>query len=310
MKMFRLFEKKKEIQMTVYLLQLMNTYLEQCKGNIVLVKEEPELKSELDKLKSLGLGNSENAKLLKAKIEELETRKKSSQFGKEVFEFIKDIKHIFPSSYLISFDQFYKIIEKYNLSVNKIQNYTGIIPQKNINELSIVKSEILRDEYRFDNVLNVYDAKDPNFIEKFYLVKTVKHRDDPIAKDKARLFSDFISERGYLIRYYSPYRIVSVVNLNDVLSMNDDWVDDKDLYWTNRSSDVELTLSSLKQDDLLIAAPKKCFLEKFKISKMPVDPIVFQCCPYGVIVHSVWGEEADDKVLKEYMELNQKILEL
>jgi hypothetical protein len=43
---------------------------------------------------------------------------------------------------------------------------------------------------------------------------------------------------------------------------------------------------------------------------MPVDPIVFQCCPYGVVIHSVWGEEADDKVLEEYKMLNQKILEL
>jgi hypothetical protein len=44
--------------------------------------------------------------------------------------------------------------------------------------------------------------------------------------------------------------------------------------------------------------------------KMPVDPIVFQCCPYGVVIHSVWGEEADDKVLEEYKTLNQKILSM
>jgi len=310
MKLFGLFEKKKEIQMTVYILQLMNTYLEQCKGDIVLVKEEPEIENELRKLVDLGLGNSVNAKILKDKIKELNNKKESSKFGQEVFKFMKELRTAFTNSYLISFDQFFKIIEKYNLSVNKIQNYTGIIPQKNINELSIVKNEILRDEYRFDNVLNVYDAKGPNFIKRFYLVEEVKHRDNPDAKVKARLFSDFISERGYLIRYYSSYRSVGIVDLNDVLSQNNDWIDDKDLYRTNRSSDIILTLSSLERDDLLIAAPKKCFSEKFKISKMPVDPIVFQCCPYGVIVHSVWGEEADDRVLEEYKMLNQKILEL
>ena len=60
--MFRLFEKKRDVTMTVYILSLMNTYLEQCKGDIVLVKDEPGLTNELRKLESLGLGSSENAK--------------------------------------------------------------------------------------------------------------------------------------------------------------------------------------------------------------------------------------------------------
>ena len=50
MKMFGLFEKKRDVAMTVYILSLMNTYLEQCKGDIVLVKDEPGLTNELKKL--------------------------------------------------------------------------------------------------------------------------------------------------------------------------------------------------------------------------------------------------------------------
>lgn len=60
-------------------------------------------------------------------------------------------------------------------------------------------------------------------------------------------------------------------------------------------------------NELFIAAPKKCFNEHFKVEKAPVDPIVFQRCPYGVVIHSIWGEEADDKTLQEYLNFNSKI---
>ena len=61
----------------------MNTYLEQCKGDIVLVKDEPGLTNELKKLESLGLGSSENAKLLKAKIKELENKRKTLNLARK-----------------------------------------------------------------------------------------------------------------------------------------------------------------------------------------------------------------------------------
>ena len=90
-------------------------------------------------------------------------------------------------------------------------------------------------------------------------------------------------------------------------SYSNDWIEE---FKTRRSDDIYFSVRRLDHTDLLIAAPENCFSEKFKITQVPVDPIVFQCCPYGVIVHSVWGEEADDKVLEEYKTLNQKILSM
>jgi len=297
MKMFGLFEKKRDVTMTVYILSLMNTYLEQCKGDIVLVKDEPELINEFKKLESLGLESSENAKLLKTKIKELENKRKNSKFGQEVFEFIKELGSIFPSSYLISFDQFYNILKKYKLTVGRIHNYTGIIPQKNIEEISEVKKRIEANRERCKEVLNYYTRhKGLNgFYDRFYYVKEIRIRDGEYKK-LAKSLEKVLSDKGFLVKYsYGSDYGVSSIGIKDA-SYNNDWINEE--YRTRRSDDIFLSVNKLDQTDLLIAAPRNCFSTEFKIQEIPVDPIVFQCCPYGVIVHSIWGEEADDKVLE------------
>lgn len=310
MKMFRLFEKKENATMTVYILSLMNTYLEQCKGDIVLVKEEPGLIDELRKLEELGLGNSENAKLLKTKILELAQKRENSKFGKEVFEYVKDLKSIFPNSYLISFDQFYKILGKYELSVGKINNYTGIIPQKNIEEISEVKKRIEANRERCEGVLNYYTRHNNHndFYDRYYYVKEIRVRNGEYKK-LAKSLEKVLQSKGFIIKHsYGSSYGVSTIDLKDAI-YNNRWIDEKE-FKTRGSDDLFLIVDKLDHTNLLIAAPENNFSTKFKITQVPVDPIVFQCCPYGVVIHSVWGEEADDKVLEEYKTLNQKILDL
>lgn len=57
-----------------------------------------------------------------------------------------------------------------------------------------------------------------------------------------------------------------------------------------------------------IACPKQ-FLKNpdIKIQKKPVDPAVYQLTPYGVLVHTIWGEEAEDEAFRKFMELNNII---
>lgn len=44
------------------------------------------------------------------------------------------------------------------------------------------------------------------------------------------------------------------------------------------------------------------------ITKKAVDPIVYQPCAYGVLIHSMWGEESEDKVFEEYKRINNLML--
>ena len=34
-----------------------------------------------------------------------------------------------------------------------------------------------------------------------------------------------------------------------------------------------------------------------------VDPIIFQYCPFGVLIYTMWEKEAEDKVSEEYKKL-------
>ncbi|UVX67401.1 MAG: hypothetical protein [Bacteriophage sp.] len=43
-------------------------------------------------------------------------------------------------------------------------------------------------------------------------------------------------------------------------------------------------------------------------AKIAVDPIVYQPCAYGILIHSMWGEESEDKVFEEYKRINNLML--
>lgn len=60
-------------------------------------------------------------------------------------------------------------------------------------------------------------------------------------------------------------------------------------------------------DDFFIACPKSNLRERPVIMSKPIDPIIFQYCPYGVLVYTMWGDEAEDKVFEEYKKLNNLV---
>ena len=53
----------------------------------------------------------------------------------------------------------------------------------------------------------------------------------------------------------------------------------------------------LKRNDSEVITPEKA-----------VDPIVYQPCAYGILIHSMWGEESEDKVFEEYKRINNLML--
>ena len=43
--------------------------------------------------------------------------------------------------------------------------------------------------------------------------------------------------------------------------------------------------------------------EMFNLVFNIVDPIIFQYCPFGVLIYTMCGKEAEDKVFEEYKKL-------
>ena len=233
-----------------------------------------------NKLVKLGLSNSVNARELKTIIDNQTVYNESIIKARNLIEYIKKVNSILnKNSYLISFEQFEQVCQKYNLTYNLLENYTGVIPEENIIQLESISDKISRI---------------PNINEDLYLVNEVNITSD--GKD----FANWVENKRIL---YLPS--LSWMHFKDQIFNSDiskDYPDCPEVRYKNLNY---VRASKLTNSTFLIAAPESYFEDNFKIT-INKDPIVFQICPYGCLIHSVWGEEANDVVLERY----RKTLEL
>lgn len=63
------------------------------------------------------------------------------------------------------------------------------------------------------------------------------------------------------------------------------------------------------RNELFVACPPSQLNNpEVTITKKAVNPIVYQPCAYGILIHSMWGEESEDKVFEEYKRINNLML--
>lgn len=238
------------------------------------------IEEKYNKLIKLGLSNSVNARELKTIIDNQTVYNESIIKAQNLVEYIKKVNSILnKNSYLISFEQFEQVCKKYNLVYNLLENYTGVIPEENIIQLENISDKISRI---------------PNINEDLYLVNEVSVTSD--GKD----FANWVKDRRIL---YLPS--LNYLKLGDQIWNSDITIDYSDCPTVKFNSLNYVKASELTNTTFLIAAPESHFKDDFKIT-INEDPIVFQICPYGCLIHSVWGEEANDVVLERY----RKTLEL
>ena len=252
---------------------------EEKKSNSSLLSLD-KVKEKYNRLVRLGLSNSVNAHELKTIIDNHTVYNESIIRAQNLIEYIKKVNSILnKNSYLISFEQFEQVCQKYNLVYNSLENYTGVIPEENIIQLENISNKI---------------SEIPNINKDLYLVNEVKISSD--GKD----FANWVKDKRIL--YLPSLRTLKFGNQiwnSDIII---DYLDCPKVKYTS----LNLVIASkLTNTTFLIAAPETHFKDDFKIT-INEDPIVFQICPYGCLIHSVWGEEANDVVLERY----RKTLEL
>lgn len=280
---------------------------------------------EKKKLEKIGLTQTQN--YLEVKNLHKDLSKESHLFypikSTEFISYIKIVEEIFPGSFLVSYESFYKLIRKYNLWIDNISNYGGVVPEENLNTLYKVSEKLEKLYSKFGNWNNNYffDFINP-LTDKGIQCKNLFHSLGSYKRNKLRVgivrninytSSSTIDQikyfRSVVTNYFGIFPIPVNKNTIDV-SYYDDYPEILDTSKAYKWDSIEVDLINNKT--LLIACPKKYLANKgkIKISKKPVDPIVFQTTPYGVLIHSVWGEEAEDKVLADYMRVNNLIKEI
>lgn len=238
--------------------------------SLMPLKDTFQLDEEYAKLKNLGLINSANARLIKTKLDSINKYNDGVRKAQNLIAYIKNLNYLYEGkAILISKESFYTVCRKYNLDIGPLKNYTGVIPVKNLEELAQVRST-------------------GHYHSTIYVVKEVTNNSDDITNGVIRRFL----EQNYYIFFSNKH----IGRLSDISP------------WGEEARSVYLNCDWYNEDDFFIACPKEHLKKNnVTISNHPIDPIVFRFCEYGIVIYTMWGDEAEDKVFKEYKELNNLV---
>lgn len=255
--------------------------IEASERTALIPLKEDNISAKYSELVKLGLKNSANAKVLKKQLDNINYYNSTILKAQELLKYLKDINNLLGNSViLVNTSTFYELCHKYGLFVSFLQDFTGVIPAQNLNELIDINNKLhtnnaseLRINYqtvRVDKISNYSEKSDSYIKERLeYYFNILQIPRYTFGKVRLKDAKDFIKER---------------------------WV-----------HNVYIDVNYATSEDFFIACPKSYLKEKPIIASKPIDPIIFQYCPYGVLIYTMWGDEAEDKVFEEYKKLNNLV---
>lgn len=279
----------------------MQQYVEEAeKQTGALVPIVHDVQQTYDKLVKLGLSATKNAQLLKEQIIKANNIEINKTIAENLIKFVKECRaHFGPGSILVPESTFFDILSRYRLEWARLNQYGGVIPQKNIDDLVSVAEKI--SSFKYANMLNL--RRDQSFTNYILFVERLgsSSSDYSVIEDRNYL-QDMCREQHNLLKVRSSKpKYDGAWWASDVVTNHK----------FNYGCLAKIYGTIVEPDSMFIACQPK-FLDNpdVKIDPIPTDPIVFQFCPFGVLVHTAWGEEADDKVLKDFAILNNTVANL
>ena len=175
----------------------------------------------------------------------------------------------FPGCIFLETESFADILMKYNLTCGRLSSYTGEIPYENLVEIKAVHDKLkeMHGENTYSNIMNKSNTiQQPHILREVYIDGEKHKRCRRIYSYEEKEISE--KEYEYLEERYNRFPFI-------------------------RFKD------KARPDELFIAAPRQDMQSDLNSEIVSKDPFVFQLFPYGVVIYSKWGEEADDPILKE-----------
>lgn len=277
----------------------MEEYLRSVSKTSVDIPGRDTLVREYNTLVDAGLGNSKNARLLQTKISEYNQMAIDAMRAKNLLNFVKCAREVFgESTLLVGSKQFDEVCKKYNLVKGLLKQYTGVIPDRNIREILEVKHKLNRNGALFSDL----GMKHTNGV--CYYITSINFG----YSGEGRMLNslkEYIESRNNVIAGHDVGS--RELRLADILRMNPELPNSVKTY--SYPHIVSFDAVKIDKDELFIACPPSQLNNpEVTITKKAVDPIVYQPCTYGVLIHSMWGEESEDKVFEEYKRINNLML--
>lgn len=251
--------------------------------------EVEDLRDKISRMKSAGLCNTQNYKVLQNKIALSERNSKISRF-------LVDTKVTYPNSIVLPWNELFNICRKYNLECAPMHDkyYDKLIPNENIEELFSAK---MSDWYNTEYGVNKFEH-----INKIDIVFEDKTRSEDLSG-----IIDFVSRIPFIPmidnNYYSKNFIVKdklnstaeslgmipsiheIINYESSMLYRNDWV-------------ICAPSDDIKVQTIIGLETKSKYKARMEAMRVK-DPLVGKFCKYGFIIFSKWGDEATlDEVLK------------
>lgn len=245
--------------------------------------KENNVSTKYSELVKLGLENSANAKILKKQLDNINYYNNTILKAQELLKYLKDVNNCLGNSViLVNTSTFYELCRKYNLSIGLLQDFTGVIPAQNLNELMDISNKLHTDNNASRLHIN-YQTVRVNRISNYSGEKS----------------DSYVKKR---LEYYFNILQVHTYSLSDIsLCHAENFTEEK---WADH---VFVDVDYVTPDNFFIACPKFNLKERSVIISKPIDPIIFQYCSFGVLIYTMWGDEAEDKVFEEYKKLNNLV---
>ncbi len=245
--------------------------------------QEDNISAKYSELVKLGLKNSANAKVLKKQLDNINNYNNTILKAQELLKYLKDVNNCLGNSaILVNTSTFYELCRKYNLSIGLLQDFTGVIPAQNLNELMNISNKLNTDNNASRLRIN-YRTAQVNKISNYNSKKS-----DSYVKERLEYYFNILQVDTYRLFDVPLYYIENFTK--------EEWAEH-----------VYIDIDYVTPDNFFIACPKSNLQEKPIIFSKPIDPIIFQYCPFGVLIYTMWGDEAEDKVFEEYKKLNNLI---
>ena len=244
--------------------------------------KEDNISAKYSELVKLGLKNSANAKVLKKQLDNINYYNNTILKAQELLKYLKDVNNLLGNSViLVNTSTFYELCRKYKLFIGLLQDFTGVIPAQNLNELMDISNKLRTNDNAFKLRIN-YQTVRVNKISNY------SKRSDSYIKERLEYYFNILQ--------MATYRMSDVSLYNDKNFKKEKWAEH-----------VYVDIDWVASDDFFIACPKSNLQERPVIMSKPIDPIIFQYCPFGVLIYTMWGDEAEDKVFEEYKKLNNLV---
>jgi len=216
--------------------------------------------------------------------------------GAEVLGFMLDMwRDLGPNALLVRLDDFRAILRRHDLMCSCLDNYFGDVPTEKIAEIE--KAHYLKSEDGMERYFlpvkyprASYYSSYEDYIEMMRFPHSIGDRDFFQQTSRSKCYANWGANDPETLFIAAPKRFMAKVNVNREALQGPSY---------------DITERAEREGYINVKTSHNPYAQPLPYN---YDPFVCSACKHGIIIHSMWGAEAEDATIKRYEQLRDTIL--